>query len=259
MSRIIEKALVAERFRRTLASYSHHAVVQQAMATELVAMLQTLMPEQRFQQVLEVGSGTGMLMEQLLLHYHVKRYYANDLVRESTHLLRTVQHRCQLNDFHFLEGDIEALQELPEQLDLVISNATIQWLHDLPAFFSRMKRVLQPNGVMACTTFGNRNLHEIATVTGVGLHYHSLVEIERVASQFFTVVKIVEEERQLEFPSPEQAFHHLRQTGVNGIVRQRWTKSHYHQMIERYRLLFSTNNGVTLTYHPMYLVMVRGE
>lgn len=191
-------------------------------------------------------------MTELLSRCSVKSYYANDLVAESSHCLRKVLDRFPVDEFHFLAGDIECREDLPSALDLLVSNATLQWLDDLDDFFRMMSAHLRPGGIVAFSTFSTSNMQEIASIEDVGLAYHSLGELEILAGRYFELTVSREEEQRIEFSSPEAVLHHIRQTGVNGLQRRAWTKCRYQHFVAEYRRLFSCENGVYLTYHPVY-------
>jgi len=252
---LINKQLVRDRFCRTLRSYSSQAVVQKAMARELSEIICQQEPGRSFERVLEVGSGSGALMAELLGRCNVTTYYANDLVAESLSSLQGVLDRFAVGEFHFLAGDIESLKPLPSSLDLVVSNATLQWLNDLDGFFKKIFDHLKPGGMLAFTTFGPSNMREISAIEGVGLSYHTLGELQLLAGRYFEITVSREEKLRMEFPSPEAMLHHIRQTGVNGLLRRSWTKSRYLHFLEEYRRLFSCENGVYLTYHPLYFCL----
>jgi len=248
----IDKELVRERFSRTLRSYAANAVVQKAMARELIDMICLEKQPPVFDWVLEVGSGSGLLLNELLSRCSVKDYYANDLVEESLPCLRQVIARYPVEKFHFLAGDIESLDVLPVSLDLVVSSATLQWLDDLDDFFRKISDHLRPGGIFAFSTFGTSNMREIASIEDVGLSYHSLGELEILASRYFELLSSREEEQRLEFSTPVDVLHHIRKTGVNGLLRRSWTKSRYQHFIAEYQRLFPCEKGVYLTYHPLY-------
>lgn len=252
MPQMIDKQLVRKRFGKSLGSYDSQAVVQRAMAIELCAMICQAEPARSFDRVLEVGSGSGTLMAELLGCCSVKSYYANDLVEESILSLRKLLHLIPVGEFHFIGGDIECCDTLPANLDLVLSGATLQWLDDLDGFFSKMANHLKPGGVLAFSTFGTSNMREISTIEDVGLSYHTLGELELLAGRYFDLTSSCQEEMRIEFSSPEAVLHHIRQTGTNGLLRRCWSKSRYLRFIERYRELFPCEKGVYLTYHPIY-------
>ncbi len=248
----IDKELVRQRFCRTLGSYAGNAVVQKMMAEELADMVCREEPACIFDRVLEVGSGSGLLMAELLTRCRVRSYYANDLVEESRHCLKDVLDRLPVEEFHFIAGDVECCEVLPSGLDLVVSNATVQWLDDLDEFFRTMSAHLRPGGILAFSTFGTSNMQEIASIEDVGLSYNTLGELEIIAGRYFDITASRENEQRIEFSSPEALLHHIRQTGVNGLQRRSWTKSRYRHFLSEYSKLFSCENGVYLTYHPLY-------
>jgi len=255
MSQQIEKQLVRERFASRLKSYKEHAMVQQSMAKTLTELLFNVHAGHSFNRVLEVGSGTGILMADLLGRCTVDTYYANDLVEESALFLKELLASFPVREFHFLPGDIERMLWLPSELDLVVSNATVQWLDDLESFFRSMSKRLRRGGVLAFSSFSTSNMQEISAIAGGGLRYHSLHELEQLAGKYFELTNCREEVQRLEFASPEAVLHHIRQTGVNALSRRTWTKSQYKRFIDQYKEQFSCAHGVSLTYHPVYCCM----
>jgi len=253
MSALPDKQLVGSRFGRSLHTYRRSAVVQRRMAGKLVEMIDFAGMPDHIGRVLEVGAGSAILTSALLAMHSVDAYFANDLVAGSREFVMTALAAHPVGTRVFLEGDIESLDPLPGNLDLVVSNATVQWLHDLGAFFGRMASVLEPGGLLVFSTFGTGNMKEIAWLEGVSLPYRTPAEVESLAGEAFETVCIVEEERRLEFASPEAVLHHIRETGVNGVAGgSPWTRTRYQQFLHRYRSSFSTGSGVSLTYHPVY-------
>jgi malonyl-CoA O-methyltransferase len=252
MHQKIDKQLVRERFGRSLTTYGTHAVMQKAMASELAEMICKESCSHSFERVLEVGSGSGALTAELLRRCSVKVYHANDLVTESRNCLEAVLADYPVKEFHFLAGDIESLEVLPQALDLVVSNATLQWLDDLDLFFRKAATLLRPGGMLAFSSFSTRNMQEISTIEGGGLSYYPLEELKNIAGRYFDFIAGKEDVVRMEFGSPEAVLHHMRQTGVNGLHRRTWTKSRYQHFLSRYRQSYSCESGVYLTYHPVY-------
>lgn len=252
MQQRIDKQLVRERFSKALGSYREHAVVQQEMALVLADMICGAVPLRSFGKVFEVGAGTGSLTAAILDRCSVETYIANDLVAESrSHIILEVS-RLSPASFAFLSGDIETLEELPGQLDLVASNATLQWFSDLDGFFRKMACCLNPGGIFAFSTFTAGNMREIAAIEQTGLCYPDLSFLESLAGRYFEKIASKEEHIRIAFDSPGEVLRHIRKTGVNGVVRRAWTKGRYQQFLHRYREAYSCENGVYLTYRPVY-------
>ncbi|NTU67785.1 MAG: malonyl-ACP O-methyltransferase BioC [Chlorobiaceae bacterium] len=259
MSALPDKQLVCSRFGRSLHTYRRSAVVQGGMATRLVRLVGQAGTPAHLGRVLEVGAGSGLLTSALLVNHSAGTYFANDLVAGSREFVMQAFEGRAVGKGLFLEGDIERLDPLPGRLDLVVSNATVQWLHDLGAFFARMASSLQPGGLLAFSTFGPGNMLEIAALEGVSLAYRTPAEIGALAGEAFETICIEEEERRLEFASPEAVLRHIRQTGVNGVAGRAWTRERYQQFLQRYRDSFSSEGGVGLTYHPVYCCFRRRQ
>lgn len=247
-----DKRLVCNRFSRALHTYGSRALIQQEMAERLVSMLAPAGVPAVVDRLLEVGAGAGLLTSALLDRFAVRTYVANDLVAGSREYLLDLIGRHGVADFRFLEGDIETVAPLPTGLGLVVSNATVQWLHDLGRFFSRMAGSIAPGGLLAFTTFGPGNMREVAQLTEVSLRYLTTGDIVRLAGGAFEAVSLHDEERTLEFPSPEAVLRHISETGVNGISSHPWSPSRHREFVGRYRESFPAHGGVSLTYHPVY-------
>jgi malonyl-CoA O-methyltransferase len=58
-------------------------------------------------------------------------------------------------------ADAEALPLADDSVDLVFSNATLQWVNDLDASFARALRVLRPGGLLMFSSFGPDTLKEL--------------------------------------------------------------------------------------------------
>lgn len=252
MNRLPDKQLVGSRFGRSLHTYRRNAAVQGRMALRLVELAERSGLPKHVERVLEVGAGSALLTEALLAGHSVGSYFANDLVAGSREFVDRAVAGRTVGQWRFLEGDIECLEPLPGNLGLVVSNATVQWLHDLDAFFGKMAALLEPGGMLAFSTFGQDNLCEIASLEGVSLTYRSPAEIGRLAGSRFETLAIEEESCRLEFASPAAVLRHIRATGVNGVAGRAWSRAHYQQFLHRYRTGFPCGGGVSLTYHPIH-------
>ena len=58
-------------------------------------------------------------------------------------------------------ADAERLPLADGSIDLIVSNATLQWCNDLGATFAECLRVLSPGGLLMFTTFGPDTLQEL--------------------------------------------------------------------------------------------------
>lgn len=249
----IDKQLVCRRFRRALPTYRRSAEVQERMAERLLAIIERAgalrVPEAR---VLEFGCGSAMLTSLLFGRTSPAAFFANDLVAESRAFVEAAVQGRPPARLEFLPGDIESIDPLPSALDLVLSNATVQWLHDPALFFEKLAAAVRPGGIVAFSTFGTENMREIARLGEASLSYRSLDEVAALAGESFEVIGLEEEFQYQQFDSPEAVLRHIRDTGVNGVSKRAWSRSRYLDFLHRYRAEYSNGAGVSLTWHPVY-------
>jgi malonyl-ACP O-methyltransferase BioC len=254
MPQNINKQRVRNSFTKSLFSYNQHAAIQASMADDLVYHLRRWHPI-GFDRVLEFGCGAGLLTDKLLKSFQIRTLYVNDLVEECRQTIAGLMKQYPESMFDFIGGDIEELSRLPERLDLIISNATVQWLTDLPTFFPKMKTLLKSGGLLVFSTFGPENLREIRRLTGVSLSYPAYKELQSLMKQHFQIVWCEEIPITLNFSSPRAVLRHLRLTGVTGVSRQHWTKTRLQEFEQQYWEAFSTRNQIPLTYHPILCIV----
>ncbi len=255
MTHYADKSRVQHSFFKSMFSYNQHAEVQARMAEELLESLRRIHPA-GFSRALEIGCGSGLSTERLLKSFPVATLYANDLVGECQIVIDDIFRQYPHGTFTFLRGDIEAIADLPGDLDLVLSNATFQWLHDFDGFVARLKERLKPGGLLAFSTFGPENCREIRELTGNSLPYRSYGDVLASVRTHFEVIMSSEEFAPLHFASPMDVLRHLRLTGVNGVSSQKqWTKSDLAHFERAYRERFGAFERVPLTYHPLLFIV----
>jgi len=260
MSTGIDKQLVGHRFRRALPTYARNAEIQRRMAARLLDMTDRAGGFCRhIGRVFEFGSGSAILTSMLFDRYSADTFFANDLVAESLAFVEKAIAGRPVSRMEFLHGDIESFEVLPDNLDLVISNATVQWLHEPARFFERLAGSVRPGGLVAFSTFGAENMREIASLEDVSLPCPSLDEIAAMAGKSFRVASIDHEIIRKEFETPEEVLRHIRATGVNGVTRRAWTRSQYLDFLRRYRAAYPSGSGVVLTWHPVWCCFRRKE
>jgi malonyl-CoA O-methyltransferase len=248
-----DKQLVGRRFRRALHTYNRSAQVQGSMAASLLALVARAggLPGY-LDRVLEFGCGSALLTAMLFERCSVGAFFANDLVAECRPFVEAALPDRSVERMEFLAGDIEQIDPLPHDLDLVVSNATGQWLHEPTLFFERLAASVRPGGVVLFSTFGTENMREIALLGAASLSYRTLDEIAAFSGSQFEVVSIEQDIRRQEFESPEALLRHIRETGVNGVSKRAWSRAQYREFLQRYRSGYATGSGVYLTWHPVY-------
>ncbi|MUP14011.1 malonyl-[acyl-carrier protein] O-methyltransferase BioC [Ancylomarina euxinus] len=243
----IDKDKVQKGFVKSITTYRKHAIVQEAIASRLIAEMRWRCPEHH-NSVLEIGCGPAVLTDKFFQFFDANKYLANDIVEEYAPILEALNPKIQ-----FMGGDIEA-KALPQNLDLILSGSTFQWFHNLDAFLEKCAKALSPTGFLAFSSFGPENYREIRSVNGTGLDYLTYNAHLRLLDKYFDVVWSEKEIITRHFPEPIGVLHHMKQTGVNGLPGKVWTKSDLKNFEERYKDLYGTELGVPLSYQPIYFI-----
>ena len=253
MSGTVDKKLVCRQFQRAAATYDSQAMIQHRVADYLLAMLaeNCCKPLER---ALEIGCCTGLLSRKLIAaRPEIAELVLNDLVEDFAVPAGTLSGPLFVR---FLAGDIETLA-LPGAFDLVISSSTFHWLHDFDGLLQKLAAQMTPGACLVFSMYGSDNLREIKQLTGIGLEYFSLAEVEDMVQQYFTLDRSDQAREIFYFPGSMDILNHLRMTGVNAVNREPWTPGRLQRFTREYHNLFSDLKGVKLTYHPLYLVAHR--
>ncbi len=242
----LNKEKIAHCFRQAKTSYDDQATVQRQVGSRLLTLAGQF-PAISYERVLEIGCCTGLLTRMLCQQHRVETLFLNDLVPDfaASVMARLPEERTP--HIRPLFGDIETLP-LPDNLSLVLSSATFQWLADLPGFFHRLAQVLRENGFLVFSIFGPGTLREFTELTGIGLDYRSPEAIAGLLENDFVVEQMATDQAKLFLPTARDVLHHLRDTGVGGVREHRWTRSALRGFEQEYRSRFGTPAGVPVTY-----------
>ncbi|EGQ0878411.1 malonyl-ACP O-methyltransferase BioC, partial [Campylobacter jejuni] len=185
--------------------YEKHAKVQDFMGLKLCEILKDLKIS-HFEKVFEFGCGRGELSKKLQNFITFDEYLKNDILdfKENSNILI------------FDMNEISKQDLSKEKFDLIVSNATLQWL-DLKRILPSLRDMLNQNGILLLSTFAEQNLKEIKQSTGFGLNYFSLNELEQIFKVYFNEVKITQELIKLSFDNALDVFRHLKLSGVNSL------------------------------------------
>jgi malonyl-ACP O-methyltransferase BioC len=151
-----ETSKVAAAFHNKAIEYDHHVLVQKRVVSQLagsVALHLNRTPE----HILDVGTGTGSLLEKLHFQYPVASLTGVDIAYNMC--LRTKQ---KLGDVcSVINGDAESLPFGTGVFDLVVSASVLQWVGDISAALHEMRRVVRPGGNISLAFFCYGTLGEL--------------------------------------------------------------------------------------------------
>jgi len=165
--------------------------------------------------VLDAGCGSGKVTALLAELIPDGRLYAVDVAPSMVaHAAELLGDRAQVSC-----QDLTEL-ELPEQVDLVFSNATFHWIPDHPKLFAQLAKVLKPGGHLVAQCGGHGNIDAFRTLADEVAHsgefapyFHDWqgpwnyaradVTAERLAAAGFTDVETWLEPRPTTLADPE--------------------------------------------------------
>jgi malonyl-CoA O-methyltransferase len=165
----IDKRRARRAFEAAAAGYDLAAVLQREIADRLLERLDYVRLEPR--RILDLGCGTGYAVQPLHRRYRRAEVVALDFALP---MLQQARRRGSwLRRPHCLCADAESLPLAEGSVDLILSNATLQWCNDLNGTFRECLRVLRPGGLLMFTTFGPDTLKELrAAWSEVDGHSH---------------------------------------------------------------------------------------
>lgn len=250
---MIDKRRIQHAFLRAADSYDDQAMIQHRVADRLLGMLDRC-AGQKIHRVLEIGCCTGLLTRKLTAQYsEIYELTLNDLVES---FAVQAGNQTGIPAIRFLAGDIETIS-LSGPYDLVISSSTFHWLHDLDGLLKKLANSMETGAVLAFSMYGPDNLLEIRQLTGIGLNYFPLQEVQAMVSKHFTLDQGDQQREIFHFATPLEVLSHLRRTGVTGVSTKPWTQRRLQRFINEYCEQFSDDQGVRLTYHPLYITAHR--
>ena len=237
----MNKDLIQKRFAKNLDTYNDNAKIQKKMAERLLSFLE----RKDFNDILEIGCGTGFLTQLVNDSFNFNTYTANDIVESCEKYVKEINPKI-----NFIPADIEkAVENSDKKYDLIISNAVFQWVENLESFIKLLVSKLNDGGVLLFSTFGPENFREVNFVLGKTLPYYSANELQEIIKGYNNVVE--QEMHVMAFKTPKDILKHIKSTGVNALEIVSWTKSDMQRFENGYNNFCA--NVPTLTYHPIYV------
>ncbi|MCB1879898.1 MAG: malonyl-ACP O-methyltransferase BioC [Gammaproteobacteria bacterium] len=157
MSEWLDKGGVRRAFSKAASRYDEVAVLQREIGQRMLDRLNLVRLKPA--TVLDLGAGTGVATVALEKIYPKAQVIALDFAFP---MLQQTRRRGGLfRKPRCLCADLEQLPLADASVDLIYSNAAIQWCNDLDRVFPELQRVLRPGGLLMFTTFGPDTLQEL--------------------------------------------------------------------------------------------------
>jgi len=211
--------------------------------------------------LLDVGCGTGYLTVRLKDHFSQSKIIGLDF---SPGMLEVAARKH--DGIAWVLADGNNLPFSDGRFDILVSNLAYQWAGDLSRAFSQARRVLAPNGVLACTLFGYNTCQELFQsldeAKAQALQFTRLPDgsqvREALAASGFKNPKIDEERIKIEFNGMHELIAWLKSIGANHLLREGYLGP---ETVSRaasiYRKKFSYFKGVGATFEVMRVYVKR--
>jgi malonyl-CoA O-methyltransferase len=221
---VIDKRQARRAFSRAADRYDEVAELQRETARRMLDRLEYIRHQPSL--VLDVGAGTGEATQSLMRRYPSAQVIALDFALPMLQQAR--QRQPSAAPPHCLCGDAEQLPLADASVDMIFSNATLQWCNDLSATFREFLRVLRPNGMLLFSTFGPDTLVELraswAAVDG-GNHVSPFWDMHNIGDAMLEAglaEPVVDVDRlQLTYADVASLMRDLKTLGAHNVTRDR--------------------------------------
>lgn len=259
----LDKRHVWRSFARAARSYEGAAVLQQEMAARLLGNLEfmRLAPA----RAVDIGTGTGFCLRGLAQRYPHAQLYGLDLAVPLLQLARRrLSWRARLpwrQVPRFVAGDAERLPFVSASMDLIVSNATLQWCTPA-AVFAECLRVLRPGGLLLFSSFGPDTLQELRAAwaaVDADAHVHRFVDMHDLGDALVGAGfadPVMESERlTLTYADVPAALHDLKAIGAHNAAATRARgltgKGRFQAFVRAYEG-FARDGKIPATYEAVY-------
>lgn len=156
-------------------------------------------------RLLELGCGNGKLWQENRIDLRNREIFLSDI---SEGMVEEVRNKLG-SDFNCIVADAEKIPFKDEYFDTIIANHVLFYLNDLNLGLKEISRVLKPNGILYCSTYGKNHMKEITEIvqnfdSRISLSNHSLYDIfglengESILKEYFFNVKRMDYQDSLE-------------------------------------------------------------
>ncbi len=259
LSTQFSKQKIKTAFSRAARTYDAAAVLQKEILARLIEKLKVLHPEE-VNNLLDVGSGTGLASQPLTSMFGKESYFACDV---SQAMLMFAKQQYEQINHRPVCADVEALPYAGDFFDIVFSASTYQWCNDIEKAFIGNYQILKQDGLFIFSTFGPGTLKELrecfAKVDNQA-HVSSFHDMQSLGDGLlatgYSDVVIESEVITVEYSKPLLLLNDLRATGatnhLEGRARHLMGKSRIKSMLQEYEKLVLANQKYPASYEVIY-------
>ncbi len=257
-----DKKDIARSFSLAATTYDAAAFVQKEIGHRLLERLDLLKSPPG--TILDVGAGTGYLTRVLQQKLPKSHIVGLDLAQGMSAFAKKNQpwHLWKNKPFYIC-GDTEFLPFANHSFDLIFSNFTLQWCHNLNQVFSEFKRVLKPNGMLFFSTLGPQTLIELRSSfeqASPHTHINEFTDMHDIGDSLlnarFSDPVIDMEMITATYPHVKQILSDLKATGARNVNQQRSKgfsgKQTFKRMCEAYDTFKRPDGTYPVSYEVIY-------
>ncbi|HEU5281619.1 MAG TPA: methyltransferase domain-containing protein [Gammaproteobacteria bacterium] len=194
-------------FNQAAHTYDAAASAQHAAGAHLIECL----PNHTYQNVLDLGCGTGHTTNALATQLHFNGLQAIDTAPSALTLARNT---CKHPFVNFIEADFNEYQPT-HRADLIFSNMALHWGLNLKNVLARCHQLLNENGILAFSLPLAHTFHELNGIAAK----RALPEFTDVLSLLETHLKLIHLEKKQYQTSHENTLACLRAIKKNRCNR----------------------------------------
>lgn len=206
---MLDKEEIKKNFSRSAPHYEDHAVLQKELADALFFTVGKYHPE----SILDLGCGTGYLAAKIARHFPFAKVTGIDL---APGMIVVARERYRRGNLLFIEADAEEKTFPAETFDLIVSNASLQWM-DFEKVADGVAKMLKLGGFFAFNTFGPQTLNELKEFGFKVNNFLSLEEIKLIMRGDFINKEFASMMIRKEFKDVREMIYHLREIGAQAV------------------------------------------
>jgi len=251
------KDKIKNNFSKASKTYNIVTSTQKMCAEKLINHISN----REYNNILEIGAGTGYLTNLLSNKFKKSNFFINDL---SFSMLNEIQ-LSNKNIFKFV-SDAENLPfKKREFFDLITSSSVFQWFDDYENSFKNFNNILNKDGELTFAMYGENTLKELKDIFKKVIPSHkpnlkinSFSKIKSLLEKSGFAIEFSEEQEiTKQFLSLTEILQHQKLSGaVNVNIHQKneknISKKQWINIIKEYNKEFIKNDGVIATYHMYY-------
>lgn len=167
-------------------------------------------------RLLELGCGNGKLWQENRIDLRNREIFLSDI---SEGMVEEVRNKLG-SDFNCIVADAEKIPFKDSYFDTIIANHVLFYLNDLYLGLKEISRVLKPNGILYCSTYGKNHMKEITEIvqnfdSQINLSNHSLYDIfglengESILKKYFSNVQRMDFQDSLEITESKPLINYI--------------------------------------------------